>query len=139
MRDFEGMMFLQMMGAGSVVDWVVILSFFAVALTYFLAPVLGYNPERRGMVGASLYLLLAYAGISVLQYALLYLQMMDPGGGRPDDLTRLVLFGFSILKGLFFFLALLLYVLGLQSLRMRRPDDRDLRRDDWRDEPRYDR
>jgi hypothetical protein len=116
-------------GFGSAIDWAAVFAFFAVGTTYYLAPVLGYAPERRGTLGTSLYLLLAYAGLSVLQFGILYLQMLDKAGRKPDELVMLAMMGFGILKLLFFFLALLLYVLGLQSLRLNRGDVR--RRDDW--------
>jgi hypothetical protein len=127
------------------VDGVAVFTFFAVAATYFLAPVLGYEPQRRGPIGTSLYLLLAYAGLSVLQVAFLFVQMIEKGGrmgGGGGELTVLAFFAFAILKLLLFFLALLLYVMGLQSLRLRRDGREDFRRDAWpppADEPRYDR
>jgi len=130
------------LGSGSAIDWVAAFAFFAIAATYFLAPVIGYAPERRGSLMTSLYLLLAYAGLSVLQYGVLYLQVMDRGGRRPDELVVLGVFGIALLKLIFFFLALLTFVLGLQSLRLSRKDrddSRDVRREEYRDEPRYDR
>ena len=143
MWDRDDMMWTRLVGLqfGSTIDWVAVFAFFAIALIYFLAPVIGYSSDRRGTLAASLFLLLGYAGISVLQYGIFYLQLLDRGGDRrPDDVVMLALFGFAILKLLFFFLSLLLYVLGLQSLRLRRQaDPRDLRHDDWRDEPHDDR
>jgi len=142
MWDRDDMMWTRLVGLqfGSTIDWVAVFAFFAIALIYFLAPVIGYSSDRRGTLAASLFLLLGYAGISVLQYGIFYLQLLDRGGDRrPDDVVMLAIFGFAILKLLAFFLALLLFVLGLLSMRIRRADPPDLRRDDWHDEPRYDR
>src|SRR5687767_8953679 len=121
MRDFEDLMMMRMLGLdfGSTVDWVAVFSFFVVALIYFLAPVVGYGPGGRGTLVASLYLLLAYAGATALQYSVFYLQMLDRNGpGRPDELMMLTLFGFSVVKLLLFVVALLLFVIGLQSMRL---------------------
>jgi hypothetical protein len=136
MGNVDRDLLMSMLGLGCASDWLAVFTLFAVALTYFLAPVVGYGPERRGSLSAALYLMLTYVGLSVLQFGVLFLSMLDGGGGRgPDELSRLAMFAFAVLKLVFFFLALLLYVLGLHSLRLaRRPDGR---RDDWDEGMRY--
>ena len=66
---------------GGAIDGVAVFTFFAVAATYFLAPGHRLRAAARGTIGTSLYLLLAYAGLSVLQMAVLFVQVVEKGGG----------------------------------------------------------
>jgi hypothetical protein len=118
-------------GFGSGIDWAAVFSFFTIAVVYLLIPVLGYPPERRGMIAASLYLLIGYAALSLLQFGMIYLQLLElssRGGGREPSM--LSLFVFTILKMLVFLLAMVLFVVGLQALRLRRGGGRDERNPD---------
>lgn len=124
---------LNLLGFGSAIDGVAAFSFFAVAATYFFAPVIGYGPQRRGQISAALYVLLAYAGMAVLQFGVMFLGLLDRGGGRPDEVVGLAVFAFAILKLLCYFVSMLLYVMGLHSLRLARPEPP---REDW-DERRF--
>jgi hypothetical protein len=136
----EEMAWLRLSGGlfGSV-DWTVVFAFIAIAVIYVILPVLGYPPERRGLIIASLYLLIGYAGLSLLQFGILYLQMLNRGGrGGGDAAAQSIVFAFSVLKMLAFLVAMILFVVGLQSLRFGRPP---MRREppplDTGDDPRY--
>ena len=104
---------------GSGLEWVVVFSFVAFAFVYFLAPVLGYAAESRGMVMMALYGLIAYGALVLLQTLiayLIYLVSSDSGTGGPKALLHFG-FIFGILKLAVFLASEGLFVLGLQKLK----------------------
>jgi hypothetical protein len=115
--------FLRFLGTtpGAGVDWVVVLLFIAIAIVYFLAPVLGYRAGRSALAGA-LYLLVGYAGVSLGKLFLDFTQVNDRSSqlraeGNPQEAIQ-VLFLFLMVKMFLFGMAMLLFVIGLQSLRL---------------------
>lgn len=132
--DMEEMMMLRLFGGsfGSGIDWVAVLAFLVIAVVYWLTPILGCRFHRAGAIAASLYLLIGYAGVSLLQFIVQFFQILDRSGGRMgmgrDEASLHLFFGFAFLKTLLFVIALVMFVLGLQSLRIRRPDlENDMR------------
>lgn len=130
----EEMMMFRMLGAGSLfggIDWVAVLAFLVIAVVYWLTPILGCRFHRPGNVAASLYLLIGYAGVSLLQFIVQFFQLLERSGrgmGGGEGSLHLF-FGFSFLKTLLFVIALIMFVIGLQSLRIRRPEIDEERRD----------
>jgi hypothetical protein len=111
---------------GGVIDWAAVLLFIAIAVLYYLAPVLGYRPDRRGALAVALFLLVGYAALSVIQQFVFYMKFVDPRPqSRPQDPMAEMHqhFLFAMLKLGSFVLAMLVFVLGLLSLRQRRPGD----------------
>jgi hypothetical protein len=107
-------------GAGGGADWVVIFLFVAAGVLFFLAPVLGYRSDRRGGLATSMYLLVAYTGVSLIQLFVQYIQMLDrDGGGGGRDGGFHLFFIFAIVKMLLFLIAMGMFVGGLQGLRPR--------------------
>jgi len=99
-------------------------------VVYWLTPILGCRFHRPGHVAASLYLLIGYAGVSLLQVIVQFFQLLDRSGrGMGGEGSLHLFFGFSFLKTLLFVIALVMFVIGLQSLRIRRPEMGDERRD----------
>src|SRR5262245_56000178 len=96
------------------IEWTVVLLFVGVAFLYFLAPVLGYRPDRRGTLAAALYLLVAYAGLSLVLF--LVLAMGIPSRQPTPPVTLLLLMS---LRPLLVIIAMVLAVVGLQMLRPR--------------------
>ena len=91
MRLREGLPVLRGIG------WATVVLFLGIAVVYFLAPVLGYRSDRRGALAVSLYLLVAYAGLSVTLLFLQYTKVLDAKAGRgKEDLDVHVLFLFSM-------------------------------------------
>lgn len=130
----DEMMMLRMMGAGGLfggIDWIAVLAFLVIAVVYWLTPILGCRFHKPGNIAASMYLLIGYAGVSLLQFVVQFFQLLDRSGrgmGGGEGGLHLF-FGFSFLKTLLFVIALLMFVIGLQSLRIRRPGIDDERRD----------
>jgi hypothetical protein len=127
----EEFMFRGFTGLPGGLDWAAILLFVAVAVLYFLAPVLGYRADRRAPLAASLYVLVGYAGLSFIQVVLQYTQILDRtgrGGPQPESIVH-VFFIFAILKAALFVVAMIACAMGLQALRLPPPREPE---DDWR-------
>jgi hypothetical protein len=116
MEDFMGSRGFGGLFAGGI-DYIAVFLFVAIAVLYFLAPVLGYRPERRGTLAASLYLLVGYAGASLIQMLIVYLQVLSRSSR--GDATGHIFFLFAILKLILFIVAMILFAVGLQALRPR--------------------
>jgi hypothetical protein len=115
MRLFGGGLF-----AG--IDLTALLAFIAFAVIYLIVPVLGYHSYRPAGLAASLYLLVAYAGLSLIQLLIQWAQVLEQtggrGGGRGEAGIHL-LFLFALLKMALFVLSMVAFVVGLRSLRLR--------------------
>jgi len=109
--------------AGSTtLEYVVVISLIAFAMVYFLAPVLGYDGTSRGMIAISLYALLGYGLIVLLQLLINYLIYVanSSGNGMSQGSAKTMThlgFIFGILKMLLFLGAEGCFIFGLQSLR----------------------
>jgi hypothetical protein len=90
---------------GLSLEWIAVFSFIAFAVIYFLAPVLGYAGEHRGMLLVSLYALLGYGLLALLQIILLYLIYLGSSNNM-NSAPRLM----SNLNTIFAILKLLLLV-----------------------------
>jgi hypothetical protein len=104
---------------GSALDWVSVFSFFVIGVVYLVVPVIGYRTDRRGLLIVSLYLLIAYAGLTLLQTLILYVETAGSSShpGR-RDLGESIFLPLLLLKMTLFVVSMLLFVLGLQSLRL---------------------
>lgn len=123
---------MRLMGGmlGSGLDWVAVIIFFAIAATYFLAPVIGYESGRRHLLALAMYMILIYGFITFLHVVYQYFQMLDQsaaigGRGRQEQFFLHVHFLFNIVKVALLVVAMLLYVIGLQALRVRRYETRE--------------
>ncbi|HVT82767.1 MAG TPA: hypothetical protein VHM90_19170 [Phycisphaerae bacterium] len=109
--------------SSATLEYFVVISFIAFALVYFLAPVLGYDGQSRGMILTSMYILLGYGALVLLQMLINYLVYLantnNVGGGMNNPSRAAAHFGFifGILKMLLFVGAEGCFVFGLQSLR----------------------
>ncbi len=128
----DEMMLLRMLGAGfgsgfgSGFDVSALIAFIAFAAIFLIAPVIGYRPKRPAGMVAALYLLIGYGGVSLVQMLLQWAQLLDRTGfgqrGRGEESVHF-LFGFAVLKVLVFLTAMVAFVIGLSSLRLREPID----------------
>jgi len=105
---------------GSAFDMTAIVAFIAFAVIYFLVPVVGYHPQRPAALTASLYILIAYGGLSVVHALLMWVQLFEQpqgfrGGGRLDSGAQ-VFFMIAGLKMIVFVAALFAFVSGLRGL-----------------------
>ena len=115
-------------GLGGGVDWAAVFAFVAAAVFYFLAPVIGYRIDRRGPLAVSMYLLIAYAGLALIQVFVQYTATLDHGAPSMRGESGLHLFfAFVMLKMIAFIAAMILLVVGLQALRLRIPTEADER------------
>lgn len=112
-------------GLGAGMDVTAVLAFIVVSLTYLLVPVIGYRPDRLGGMVASLYLLIAYAGTSIIQFVGQWVQLVDHKNSslaRDEGMVHFLFFC-AVAKMTLFLLAMVTFVSGLRSLRLRRPED----------------
>jgi hypothetical protein len=125
----EEMMWLRMLGGGfgsSGVDIAAVIAFIAFAVIYVLVPVLGYQAERRGGMLVALYLMVGYVGLSLIQLLAQlapFFGRMNRGGGvgGREELGLLAAFVFAFLKMVVFLIAMVAFVTGLRSMRLRPP------------------
>src|SRR6187200_396831 len=84
MMDRMELMFGGLFGGlfGGAVDTAAMLLFVCAGVLFFLAPILGYRSDRRGALSASLYLLVTYAAVALIQMFVIYLQFMDRSSSR---------------------------------------------------------
>ena len=112
--------FLRLFGSasGAAIEWFAVFSFVAYALVYFLAPVLGYQSQNRGLLLASLYLLVGYGLLVFLQLLIQYFMVLVSSNGPSTERAALhLVYIFAIFKLLLFLAAQGAFVLGLQGLR----------------------
>jgi len=93
-------------------DWKVLLAFFVIALAAFAAPPMGYHVARPHWFIRPLYFLV---GILVVDFLLYYFSRPRTEDFVPDDepIIRVLL----LLRIVFFGVAMLMFIAGLQSLR----------------------
>jgi len=104
---------------GSTLDFVVVFSFIAYGIVYFLAPALGYPAERRGILLLSLYALLAYGVLVLLQLIIAYILYLSESTGSRGAIN--ISYLLAILKLILFLASQAAFVFGLQSLKRNHP------------------
>lgn len=119
----DDMMWLRMFGGGlgTNVDLTVMLAFVAFGVVSFLAPVVGYRSGRSVGVTTSLFLLVGYVGVSVVQLIVEWLQLFaNTRGGRmgPGENGFGILFPFALAKMALFFAAMLSFAIGVGQYRL---------------------
>jgi hypothetical protein len=119
----DELMWLRLFGGGfgSGVDLAAVLAFVVFGVVSFLAPVVGYRPGRSGGVTASLYLLVGYVGVSVIQLIVQWAQLLDGKGNPPlgrGQSGMHILLAFALLKLLLFLAAILAFAIGVGSFRL---------------------
>jgi hypothetical protein len=103
-------------------DWPGLLALLVVALVYFLAPAVGYGAGRRGLLFAALWVLVGRAALTMLKAVLLFFAIVEGGstGRGKSPVSSEALFAlFSLLEAGLFVLGMVLFVIGLASLRRR--------------------
>jgi hypothetical protein len=117
-------------GFGGGIDLTALIAFLAFAVFYLFIPLLGYGPERPGALLASLYLMIGYAGVSLVQLLVGWVQVVDGANLNIGQFGRAP-FGahFQLLlagvKLALFLIAMITFVAGLRSLRFRGRDSED--------------
>lgn len=106
-------------------DLMAFVFFLAFAATYIVVPRLGYEEERPVGLASSLFLLIGYACLLVLQrLALLYLLFMNRLGGNrlgtAEFFTELLMAVFPLIKMAIFVFAMLSFLNGIRGLTTRR-------------------
>lgn len=120
--DFETLLLRSWMRGGSGllggIDWLSLLALLVVGVLYFLAPVFGYR--QRGLLLASLWVLIGKMGLALLRVCILALEILDrpkmTGGGSSTTPEMLIVLVNVFETGLFF-LGIVLFVIGLSALR----------------------
>jgi hypothetical protein len=105
-------------GGGSGFDLPALIAFIAFAVIYLITPVVGYREQRPAGMAAALYLLIGYGGLSLVQLLAQWPKLGVPGRGEG---AIHLLFVFTVLKLGAFLAALIAFVTGLRSLRLRDP------------------
>jgi hypothetical protein len=123
MDEFFLRLFSASIGGG--IDWAAVFAFIAAAVFYFLAPVIGYRIDRRGPLAVSMYLLIGYAGLALIQVFVQYTSTLGQGAAMRGDSNLHLFFAFVMLKMIAFIAAMILLVVGLQTLRLRIPTEAD--------------
>jgi hypothetical protein len=123
----DDLMWLRLLGGagfGSTLDTTAVIAFIAFAAIYLIAPVIGYTPDRPAALLVSLWLLIGYGGLSLLQLFMQWVQVIDhvgPAGlGRGESGILHFLFVFAALKMGMFLAAMVAFVAGLRAVRLRR-------------------
>jgi hypothetical protein len=125
----DELMLLRMTGGfGTGLDVTALIAFLAFAAVYFLAPVVTHTRERPAALAIALYLMIGYAAISLAQLLLQWAELGNVGGafGMParGPLAVQLLFAFGALKTAIMVIAMIAFVIGLQSLRFKDPETR---------------
>ena len=120
----EDLWFLRAFGFVPGLDLAAILAFALFGIVSFLAPVIGYRPERSPGVTASLFLLVGYGAVAVIQLIVQWNHILDSTGSGTSqrrDMLLHTLLAFTLLKLILFVVAMLCFALGLRSYRVRGP------------------
>jgi hypothetical protein len=122
-------------------DWTTMIALFVVALVYFVAPAIGYSSSGRGVIFASLWLLLAKFGLSLLKFALIFFEIIEnktsgSGSGSSSKFASepALLMLFFLMESGLFVMAMVLFVCGLGVLRRPAPVVVEPLHRDFRDE-----
>jgi hypothetical protein len=115
-------------GLSTGLDMPALVAFIAFAAVYFLTPAVTHSRERPAALAIALYLLIGYGTLSLAQLVLTWAEMGNAGGfgmapGRGPMAAQMHI-AFGALKMIVFLLALLAFVVGLQSLRFKDPETR---------------
>jgi hypothetical protein len=125
---------LSLTAFGSGFDLIALIVFVAGAVIYVLAPVLGYDSDRRRALVLALYALVGFASVTLVQMLLQWGLMAEivrpelfgrgprPLQDGPGQMSILLLFSFATMKMFLFVAALIAFVIGLQRLRLRPPE-----------------
>ena len=121
--DFETLLLRSWMSGGSGllggIDWLTLLALLVVGVLYFLAGVFGYR--QRGLVLASLWVLILKLGLALLRVCILALEILDrpkvAGSGGSSTTAEMLIVLLNVFETGLFFLGLVLFVIGLSALR----------------------
>src|SRR5436305_10546188 len=112
----DEMLLLRMTGGlGAGLDVPALLAFIAFAVIYFLAPVVTHSRERPTALALSLYLMIGYAGLALIQWCLQWLEISNGLGGNfgmpaRQPMAAHLLFAFVALKMVLFLFAMIAFV-----------------------------
>jgi hypothetical protein len=117
-------------------DSTALLALFVVAAAYFLAPCAGYAATHRGLLMASMWVLLGRFAVAALRVTVVFFEGLEAKASRGGKLLgdETVVVAFTLVEMFLLILALVLFVTGLASLRrneedlahlMRRPPSED--------------
>jgi hypothetical protein len=102
------------------VDWLTLLALLVVGTLYFLAPVFGYRAGNRGLLLASLWVLLGKMGLALLRVCIIALELLDRPrvtGSASKTTTETLFVLMSVFETGLFVLGIVLFVIGLSALR----------------------
>src|SRR6516162_2356422 len=134
MRDPLDYVYFIFGGGLTAFDWTTMLALFVVSVVYFVAPSIGYTTSGRGLLFASMWLLLAKFGLSLLKFTLIFFEIVENkssgsvGKSKFTDEPALLMLFFLMESGLFV-MAMVLFVCGLGALRRPLTVVEPLRRD----------
>ena len=122
----DELLWLRLLGGGFTtgLDVTVLIAFIAFAAIYVIVPVIGYEPYGRGSMLAALWILIGYAALALIQLIVQWVQITDrqrPGAGAfgREEAGVNLFFIFAVLKIVVFLIALVQFVIGLRSIRLR--------------------
>jgi hypothetical protein len=123
----DEMMWLRTFGSGfgSSIDLTAVIAFIAFGIVLFLVPVVGYRQENAGGIVASLFLLISFVGISVLQLIFQWVQVLDSKPARGETTLHLIL-GFALIKMCLFLAAMFSFAFGVRGLRPKRSSSENM-------------
>jgi hypothetical protein len=103
-------------GSGATMEWFAVFTFLVFGVVFFLAPVLGYQREGRGMLLVSLVGLIGYGVLTLLQLGIQYIIFIDNSSGSGRAVIH-VAYIFGALKLILFLASQAAFVLGLNGLK----------------------
>jgi hypothetical protein len=109
-------------GLHGAVEWPAVMLFLGMGVIFFLSPVAGYSLHNRGRIVAGMWMLVAKMALGLLRSTLLTMLVLD----RPHpvfdqnstSMTSLQTI-FPIIEMTLFVMAMVMFVLGLQTLTRR--------------------
>ena len=122
------------LGGMSPFDWTSMFALFAIAVIYFVAPALGYMNSGRGLLLASLWLLLGKCSLALVKFALIFFEMIEgKGSGSSSSSTHFLdsptmLMLFFLMESSLFVMAMVFFVCGLARCTAQ-PNSMPIRRD----------
>jgi hypothetical protein len=123
--DLDALLFRSWLtGGGSLlggIDGLTLLAILAVAVLYFFAPVFGYRTGQRGMLLASMWVLIFKMALALLRVCIFALELLDRSSVSTGSGSRTTMQYVFVLISVFetglFVLGIVLFVLGLTALR----------------------